>query len=100
MPYDLDNDLFYQNVVADGGNMLLSDQPWFIKFYAPWCPHCQALEPTWNELGEFYEGLNTVNIARVDCTSESGEVICKKFDVHSFPTLYYFPSGEVDDLDA
>ena len=35
-------------VVDDQGKMI-SKKPWFVKYYAPWCGHCQALEPIWDE---------------------------------------------------
>ena len=26
----------------------------FVKFYAPWCPHCVQMAPEWNELSEHF----------------------------------------------
>src|SRR5581483_8462464 len=44
--------------------------PWFIKFFAPWCPHCQTLKTTWEKLGNVLKGK--VNVGTVDCTVEGG----------------------------
>ena len=41
---------------------------WFIKFWAPWCPHCRHLSPTWNELADTLYQNSDVRIAKVDCT--------------------------------
>ena len=77
----------------------------FVKFYAPWCGHCQKLRPTWDALAE----SNTrAKIALIDCT-KSGE-ICARYSVRGYPSLLFFgpgtaktePSepGAEDDLDA
>ncbi|KAI8049986.1 thioredoxin-like protein [Syncephalis plumigaleata] len=60
--------------------------PWFIKFFAPWCGHCQHLAPTWKELGHTLKGK--VNVGSVDCTIEAD--ICKQFNVLGYPTLKLF----------
>lgn len=39
--------------------------PWFIKFYAPWCPHCQRLAPTWKDMAA--QLRNQVNVGEVNC---------------------------------
>ena len=63
---------------------------WFIKFYAPWCPHCQAMGPTWNQLAKTVKGK--LNIGEVNCDKETR--LCKDVHARAFPTLIFFKGGE------
>ena len=83
-------DNFYGTVVDRDTSMLIGDKPWFIEFYAPWCPHCQHLAPKWDELHNLVK--KDVNVARVDCTA-AGKVLCTEFAIRGYPTLLYFPEG-------
>jgi len=65
---------------------------WLIKFYAPWCGHCQKLAPTFEELARALEHETTINIAKLDCTEY--RPICKDFDVKGYPTLLWFENGK------
>jgi len=64
----------------------------FVKFYAPWCGHCQRLAPTWSELGKEFEADPIVSIAKFDCTAH--ESICHDNEVKGYPTLHFFRDGE------
>lgn len=64
----------------------------FVKFYAPWCGHCKALAPTWQELSEQF---SEIPITEVDCTTYTD--ICNRYGVHGYPTLKLFHGGEVLD---
>ncbi|NXS59687.1 PDIA2 isomerase, partial [Brachypteracias leptosomus] len=61
----------------------------FVKFYAPWCSHCQAMAAAWEELGERYKDHETIVIAELDSTANELESIT----INGFPTLHYFPAG-------
>ena len=50
-------------------------KPWFIKFYAPWCGHCQAMAPAWDQMYEAYNPKD-LNIAKVDCTDDAALETC------------------------
>lgn len=67
-----------------------SQDPWFIKFYVPWCSHCQHLAPTWSELAREMEGK--LNIGEVNC--EQSPRLCKDAKVSGYPTIYFFRGGE------
>jgi len=64
----------------------------FIKFYAPWCGHCQKLAPAWDKLAKSFEKDEQVKIAKVDCTQHQS--ICQEHEVRGYPTLAYFRNGQ------
>uniref|UniRef100_A0A663LTC7 protein disulfide-isomerase n=1 Tax=Athene cunicularia TaxID=194338 RepID=A0A663LTC7_ATHCN len=61
----------------------------FVKFYAPWCSHCQAMAAAWEELGQRYKDHEDIVIAELDSTANELENIT----ISGFPTLHYFPAG-------
>lgn len=63
---------------------------WFIKFYAPWCPHCQALAPNWQQMAK--ENKDTLNVGEVNCDMEAR--LCQDARVNSYPTIYFFRGGQ------
>ena len=72
----------------------------FLKFYAPWCGHCKALAPAWDQLGLEYAASPSVLIGEVDCTSSGGKVLCEHFGVEGYPTLKFNQAGDSEVQDA
>lgn len=64
--------------------------PWFIKFYAPWCHHCQAMAPSWQGMAREVKGR--LNVGEVNCEVEKR--LCKDVHVKGYPTLMYLQGGE------
>mmetsp|Transcript_9061 Transcript_9061/g.13835 ORF Transcript_9061/g.13835 Transcript_9061/m.13835 type:complete len:101 (+) Transcript_9061:3-305(+) len=66
----------FEQFVYDPETLQLRDpsSSWFIKFYAPWCSHCQALAPTWDLLFENHR--DEVTVAKVDCTEPGNVELC------------------------
>lgn len=86
--------------VVENGLYILSSASWpatvakgdtFVKFYAPWCGHCQKLAPAWGELAKNFEKDEEVKIAKVDCTQH--QTICQEHEVKGYPTLALFRNG-------
>ena len=67
-----------------------TQDPWFVKFYAPWCHHCQAMAPNWAQMAREMQGK--LNVGEVNCDIEKH--LCKDANVHGYPSLLFFRGGE------
>ncbi|KAJ1450842.1 thioredoxin-like protein, partial [Pelagophyceae sp. CCMP2097] len=70
----------------------------FVKFYAPWCGHCKALAPAWEELATAFAGDALKLIAEVDC--DASKDLCEKHGVSGFPSLKYGAPHDLREYDG
>ncbi|RKF81633.1 Uncharacterized protein C3D6.13c [Golovinomyces cichoracearum] len=68
----------------------MSQDPWLIKFYVPWCSHCQAMAPNWIQLAKEMKGR--LNIGEVNCDTDRR--LCKDAQLGGYPTILFFRGGE------
>jgi thioredoxin domain-containing protein 5 len=65
----------------------------FVKFFAPWCGHCQRLEPTWFKLAESFKHDRSVSISRVNC--DDFAEVCTGYGIKGYPSLLWIVDGKV-----
>lgn len=71
--------------------VLKSETPVLIDFWAEWCGPCKILSPTVEELSKEYEGKLRVGKVNVD---EQGN-LAMRYNVMSIPTLKFFKAGNI-----
>lgn len=83
----LTEDTFEQQVVA-------SDIPVVIDFWAPWCAPCRSIAPILEKLAEQYAGR--VKVAKINIDEEPG--LAAGYKIRSIPTITAMKGTEVVDM--
>lgn len=76
-------DANFKKLVMDSNDM------WLVEFFAPWCGHCQRLEPEWKKAAKELGGK--VKLGAVDATAHTS--IAGQYQIKGYPSIKYFAAG-------
>jgi len=74
-------------------DVLKSDKPVLVDFWAEWCGPCRMIGPIVDELHTEYDGKAVIGKLNVDENPE----VAAKYGVRSIPTLLIFKNGQLVD---
>jgi thioredoxin 1 len=73
------------------GEVLESNQPVLVDFWAEWCGPCRMIAPALEQLARDFEGK--AKIVKVNVDEE--QALASQYGIRSIPTLLFFQGGKV-----
>jgi thioredoxin len=73
--------------------VLKSEIPVLVDFYADWCGPCHTIAPTIEALSNEFEGK--VKFVKVDV--DANQEVASRYEIMSIPTIMLFENGKVED---
>ncbi|KAJ7129623.1 thioredoxin-like protein [Mycena epipterygia] len=89
-----DDDSDVINLTAGTFPSVHSESLILVEFFAPWCGHCKALAPHYEEAATALKEKN-IKLAKVDCVDQAD--LCQSNGIQGYPTLKVYRNGTPSD---